>query len=308
MSTVTETRRAGEMEESMWKLILRRLKSDVVACTPILGPELSFGSMTARGNVARAWAMELEFPFEEKHDLPRVAQFAAVKLSENDARDEFIRYFRTIQPPDPEDPEDPYYILARLPFPLYLTTNYDSFLYQALAQIKDKKPRQEFCRWQDELREGPSAFSPPYERHPATPLVFHIYGHAGQPDSLVLTEDDYLDFLETFSRDASVIPAPIGATKNTALLFLGYRLRDLDFRVLLRFLNLKHSKETKRIHLCVQLAEDPAEATASRALAAVEEYLEQFCEQLRINVYFGTCRQFLSELQKRWKEDTRDNP
>jgi hypothetical protein len=307
MSTVTETRRVGELDEETWNLILRRLSRDEHRCTPILGPELSFGSMAARAAVARAWAMEREFPFEERHDLPRVAQFAAVKDSDEDAKREFVQYFRLIAPPKPDDPEDPYRILALLPFPLYLTTNYDSFLYGELERVKEKKPRQDFCRWKDDLREKPSAFAPPYERHVANPVVFHIYGHIGQPDSLVLTEDDYLDFLEALARDPNVIPAPVGAAKNTALLFLGYRLRDLDFRVLLRFLNLKQSGERKKIHLCVQLAEDPADATADRALKAVEEYLKECCDQLRINVYFGTCRQFLSELQKRWKESTHDN-
>jgi hypothetical protein len=307
MNTVSETKRVGELDEETWNLILRRLSRDDRRCTPILGPELSFGSLAARAAIARAWAMERHFPFEERHDLPRVAQFAAVKDSDEDAKRDFIQYFKLISPPNHEDLENPYRILARLPFPLYLTTNYDSFLYQALEQIKEKKPQQEFCRWKDDLREKRSAFDPPYERHVANPVVFHVYGHTRQPDSLVLTEDDYLDFLETISRDPSVIPASVGAAKNTALLFLGYRLRDLDFRVLLRFLNLKQSEEKKKIHLCVQLAEDPEDATASRALQAVEEYLKECCDQLRINVYFGTCQQFLSELQKRWKESRYDN-
>ncbi len=307
MSTASETTRVGELDEETWKLILRRLRRDEHRCTPILGPELSFGSMAARAAMTRAWAMEREFPFEEKHDLPRVAQFAAIKDSDEDAKREFLEYFNLIRPPDPKDLEDPYRILARLPFPLFLTTNYDSFLYRALEQIKEKKPRQDICRWKDDLREKPSAFDPPYERHVAKPVVFHVYGHTGQPESLVLTEDDYLDFLETLARDPSVIPAPVGAAKNTALLFLGYRLRDLDFRVLLRFLNLKQSEERKKIHLCVQLAEEPADAAASSALKAVEEYMKECCDQLRINVYFGTCRQFLCELQKRWKESNYDN-
>jgi hypothetical protein len=301
MTTATETKRVGELDEDTWDLILRRLSRQ--HCTPILGPELSFGSMAARATMARAWAMEQQFPFEERHDLPRVAQFATIKITEEDAKQEFIDYFKLVQPPNPDDLDDPYRILARLPCPLYLTTNYDSFLYNALERIKEKKPRQDFCRWKDDLRDGPSAFDPPYERHVANPVVFHIYGHTGRPDSLVLTEDNYLDFLETLAKDPSVIPAPVGTAKNTALLFLGYRPRDLDFRILLRFLNLK-GREPEKIHVCVQLAEDPADATASGALAAVEKFLDQCCAQLRINVYFGNCRQFLTELQKRWKERT----
>jgi hypothetical protein len=308
MSIGTAARRIGELDERTWKLLLGRLSGEEHRCTPILGPELSFGSMAARAALAREWAHELEFPFEEQHDLPRVAQFAATMNSDDDAKREFIQRFQRVAPPKPEDPEDPYRILARLPFPLYLTTNYDSFLFQALERVKEKKPRQDFCRWKDKLTGNPSAFDPPYERHVANPVVFHIYGHTGEPDSLVLTEDDYLNFLCKFAAHPTmVIPATVGAAKNTALLFLGYRPRDLDFRVLLRFLNLTQSEERKKIHLCVQMAEDPADPGAKRGLEAVQDFLKECCDQLRINVYFGTSRQFLSELRKRWKEDTRDD-
>jgi hypothetical protein len=307
MSTVNDAAPVGELDDRTWKLLLGRLSREEHRCTPILGPELSFGSMKGRASVTRDWAKELEFPFEERHDLPRVAQYAATMVSNDDAKHGFIKHFNTLTPPNLDDPDDPYRILARLPFPLYLTTNYDNFLYRALEQVREKQPRQEICRWRDDLTEAPSAFDPPYVRHVAIPVVFHIFGHTGQPDSLVLTEDDYLDFLESFARDATVIPATVAAAKNTAMLFLGYRLRDLDFRVLLRFLNLKESRETRKIHLCVQLAEDPADTTAGRALLAIQEFLEECCDQLRINVYFGTCRQFLVELRRRWKESNHDS-
>jgi SIR2-like domain len=307
MSPATDSRGVGELDERTWKLLLGRLGDADRRCTPILGPELSYGSIRARATLARTWAKDLEFPFEERHDLPRVAQYAATMLSAEDARKDFLKYFKANPAPLHGGDDDAYHILAQLPFPLYLTTNYDSLLFQALEQRKEKKPRQDYCRWKDDLHEGPTAFDPPYERHVANPVIFHVYGHFGRPDSLVLTEDDYLDFLETVAGEPHVVPAPVGAAKNTALLFLGYRLRDLDFRVLLRFLNLKQSAERRKIHLCVQLTEDPGDPEARRGLSTVEEFLEECCDQLRINVYFGTCHQFLSELHKRWKDANRDN-
>ena len=35
---------------------------------------------------------------------------------------------------------------------------------------------------------------------PANPLVYHLHGHLEMPQSLVLTEDDYLEFLVRISR------------------------------------------------------------------------------------------------------------
>ena len=300
MAFISASKGAGELDSKEWDRLLDRLGDDR-RCTPILGPELSFGSLAARAGIARAWADDLNFPFEERHDLPRVAQYASTMNSADDAHRYFLKHLKDLPAPDPNNPDDPYYILARLPFPLYLTTNYDSFLFRTLEQCH-KKPRQDYCRWKDDLREGPTAFDPPYERHEATPVVFHVYGHLGQPDSLVLTEDDYLDFMEAFAKDREgVVPAPVDAAKKSALLFLGYRLRDLDFRVLLRFLNVKPAFQ-KKIHLCVQLAEDPGSHEANQVLASVEAFLKERFQQLQFNVYFGSCQQFLSELHQRWKE------
>ena len=39
-----------------------------------------------------------------------------------------------------------------------------------------------------------------YDTHPI-PVVFHLYGRAGIPESLVLTEDDYLEFLIETAKD-----------------------------------------------------------------------------------------------------------
>jgi len=41
------------------------------------------------------------------------------------------------------------------------------------------------------------------------PVVFHFHGSYEIPESLVLTEDDYFDFLVNISRDEDLIPARI---------------------------------------------------------------------------------------------------
>ena len=40
-----------------------------------------------------------------------------------------------------------------------------------------------------------------FRPEPMKPVVFHLHGWLGIPESLVLTEDDYLDFLVAVSRD-----------------------------------------------------------------------------------------------------------
>src|SRR5262249_31993337 len=124
---------------------------------------------------------------------------------------------------------------AGLPLPLYLTTNYDDFMVQALAK-QDKDPRRDLCRWNPEIQDEPSVFEkePGYQPTVANPLVFHLHGHT-RPESLVLTEDDYLRFLAAMAGEQDLLPPPVQKGLATAsLLFLGYRLADWNFRVLLQ--------------------------------------------------------------------------
>ncbi len=67
--------------------------------------------------------------------------------------------------------------------------------------------------------------------------MFHVFGNLDVPDSLVLTEDDYFDFLIGVTEDPSLVPLPVrSALADSALLFLGFGLEDWDVRVLLRSL------------------------------------------------------------------------
>ena len=57
------------------------------------------------------------------------------------------------------------------------------------------------------------------------------------PESLVLTEYDYLDFLAAISSNKKLLPPRIQkAFTDSSLLFLGYRIADWDFHVLFRIL------------------------------------------------------------------------
>jgi hypothetical protein len=51
-------------------------------------------------------------------------------------------------PPDFSKKEEPHGILADLNLPIYITTNYDSFMFDALKSRK-KLPERDFCRWND---------------------------------------------------------------------------------------------------------------------------------------------------------------
>ena len=78
---------------------------------------------------------------------------------------------------------------------------------------------------------------PKFTPSPANPLVFHLHGHNQVPESLVLTEDDYLTFLVNMSSQQVVFPPPVQcALAVDTLLFMGYSLSDWTFRVLIQTL------------------------------------------------------------------------
>ena len=131
-------------------------------------------------------------------------------------------------------------------------------------------------------------------------MVFHLHGCSDVSESLVLTEDDYLDFLVNVWKD-KLIPARIErALTGASLLFLGYSLTDWDFRVLFRSLVIYMERSIARSHVSVQLVPVGKEASAEQQ-RRVKEHLDHYFENLKVSVYWGTCRQFVAELDRRWR-------
>lgn len=181
-------------------------------CTPFLGAGASTHVLPLAADIAQRWAHAHGYPLEDPHDLARVAQFLAVHQDDGMYPKELLRAeFRASPAADISSPDEPHGVLAALPLPLYITTNYDDSMYRALKAV-GKDPRREVCRWNHSpaLAQEVSPFADgAYTPTPANPLVYHLHGHLGVPESLVLTEDDYLDFLVAIARDPTILPHQI---------------------------------------------------------------------------------------------------
>jgi len=118
----------------------------------------------------------------------------------------------------------------------------------------------------------------------------------------VLTEDDYLDYLARISRDFEhLLPTNINAAlASTTLLFLGYRLQDLDLKVILRGLltNLDLDR-WDMLHVAVQIESDVADPAK---VEEVTSYFQRYFANSKIDVYWGTSQQFVADLHARWQE------
>jgi hypothetical protein len=180
-----------------------------------------------------------------------------------------------------------------------MTTNYDDFMVQALRS-RNKDPRQELCRWNKYIKHQQSVFASGtgFDPTSAHPVVFHLHGHSGVPESLVLAEGDYLDFLVNISRDGDLLPPRIQrALTGASPLFIGYSLEDWSFRVLFRGLVTSTESSLRRISITVQLPSPRAS----------QEYLDKYFRKIDVRVYWGTAREFAAELGQRWREFSNGN-
>ncbi|MCC7014922.1 MAG: SIR2 family protein [Planctomycetes bacterium] len=293
--------------EQDWKKLL--LAIDQKRCTPFLGAGASRPTLPSGAELAEYIAAEIDYPFADRGNLARVAQFGAISEGSLHVKGLIKRKLDQCGEPDFDAPDSTHAIVASLDLPVYLTTNYDDFLSQAIERRQHHSVQRRICRWNraelDEAGQDPVLVPPSSER----PLVFHLHGHLSELDSLVVTEDDYLDFLVRLSEnearaeqpDEMLIPPRVReAFRNSTLLFLGYSLEDMNFRVLFRsFANYLHRAEGPR-HVAVQLRKPaPRDATERRELEASIRYLQESFKQQKVRPFWGSCADFARELRRR---------
>jgi SIR2-like domain len=198
---------------------------------------------------------------------------------------------------------DPYSVLAGLPFPVYVTTQPSTLLSSALLEA-GKQPQVELCQWTQDVYWPESVYDsePGYRPSVQRPLVYHLFGRLGDPDTVVLTEDDLFDFLIGVTRDKDLIPTVIRkGFASTALLLLGFRLDEWDFRVLFRSLMAQEgrARRSRYAHVAAQI--DPEEGRTLEPDRA-RSYLERYFGEDDISIYWGPVEQFVQDLAAGWRE------
>lgn len=250
---------------------------------------------------------EARYPFRTRDDLVRAAQYISVQAKDwSYAKNEVAKELVSICAPTYDDPDEPYRILADLPFPVYITTNYNDFLYQVLDEKPDASPKKMICRWNESLqKQAPRGRRKPDFSNisPATPLVFHLYGHVDEPNSLVLTEDDYFELVSNI-KPLKILPERVQrAIASNTLLFVGYRSFDWDLRVLLRLVSQLKVPYPRRTHIAVLQMEPAARGASSTERERLKQYFDHYFESVfDIRVFWGSCHDFSVELRERWQQ------
>jgi hypothetical protein len=278
------------VNENDWDQLLWAIEEE--RCTPFVGAGACVPALPTGLALAEEWTEEHGYPLADGNDLARVAEYLAVEQAPMAPKYAIRRRFAAAAPPT-FDGDEPHSVMARLPIPVYITTNYVDYMAEALRQ-EHRNPRVDFCRWTPTpaVKNHPSQLPKTFVPSAQEPVVYHLHGHVDVPQSLVLTETDYVSFLVELSR-RRVLPHQIEkAIANSSLIFLGYGFRDWDFRVIFRGL-VAAQESVRELGVTVQLETDDERS---------RQYLVKYFDDLDLRVYWGDARAFALELSEKWEE------
>jgi hypothetical protein len=187
-----------------------------------------------------------------EQDLARLALELDVRLG----RPSLNRFLVEAIPDQDYEPSPLLRALARLPFRLIITTNYDRLMEKALED--ENKVRREEGREEKDfmvvthqyevgfattMNEVLSAYEGLvlYKIHGSLSEHLPGVGEANEEtnslEKLIITEDDYIEFLTIISDAERTVPPWVKRhLQHSTLLFFGYSLEDWDFRVIYKSL------------------------------------------------------------------------
>jgi hypothetical protein len=193
-------------------------------------------------------------------------------------------------------------LLAKLPIRVFINANRDNLLLAALKQ-EGKKPQFRLCTWivrnDKPIHIGPS-LPKGYIPSDQEPLVFQVFGNMEYPQSLVLTEDDYFDFLIAVTRNESLKKASIPdvvseALASSGLLLLGFQADDWDFRALFRGILRQPGSALGEMYTRVAVQMSPIEGHIIDPDRACQ-YLQNYFQKEEISTFWGSAEDFMTKI------------
>lgn len=234
-------------------------------CILLLGPQVSFdpndpGLMPLTTSLAHYLTDNGEFSDDKDlvnpDDIAHVAQLFQQKIDRRNLEMEVKEFYATYKDLTTDFHRD----MAALPFTLCINISPDNFYSNALIAA-GKTPVQDYYNF----RRPPRKFTP-VNPTAEKPYIYYLYGHSdlyGRSDlcdhsvlydphndseSLVLTEDDLLEFLVKVIKASTDLPPFIlsqFADPNINFLFVGFGFHSWHNRILLHTLNaLNHLNQS----------------------------------------------------------------
>jgi hypothetical protein len=231
------------MKERYWTNLVTSLRYG--QCVLVLGPEIpaklasTAESSPATGDLSYAEALTRRLASELEDDNRGVTgnTLAAVAQQYEDAEGFGPNTMRSLAAQfytsEAYNPSDVHHSLASLPFNLILTTCHDALLTRAL-QSSGKKPFVRRYHFRGDRHDN-LEFTP--SETPDEPVLYHLFGFAQEPRSLVLSENDVLDFLLAIVSERPPLPNTLSRLlkrKDQSFLFVGFGIKQLHLRILLK--------------------------------------------------------------------------
>jgi hypothetical protein len=195
------------------------------------------------------------------HNLARVALYAEAGADP----EYFMSLLRKIVPDEERAPSELLNVLAGLPLRLIVTTNYDRLMERALDPLVDQGTRPPYKRVVQPVKgfdaKQQRRLENALKQHPGLVLykIHGTFGIDGEPDHesdlerVIITEEDYIEFLTVVGTKDAGVPALIRSRiVDSTLLFLGYGLEDWDFRTLFKALVEKLPVREQRRSFAIQ--------------------------------------------------------
>lgn len=275
-------------DDNDWSLILRRLRRG--RCVPFLGAGASLGfggavGLPTAGELARKLAEKCNFPGADPSDFFRVTQYFRMVTDDHELR----TVVRELLSVPKAGPSIVHRTLASLPIAYVLTTNFDKLMERAFEDADKPGVRAFVYERRGNSLDLPNATS-------AEPIVYKLHGSLDNLPSMVLTEDDIVDFLACLIAGEPRIPSTITTLFNEySILFIGYGLKDINVRVMLRALRGKRERAPDIRSFAIQRGpNDPALTREWR------ETVMFFRNRESLDCYDMDAAQFVVELKRRF--------
>lgn len=235
------------MNARQWTTLVSELQDG--RCILVLGPEVPMSTAAEEHgeSVVEAIADQLRSILNEesvnipKTTLAETSQHYADYFTEHEMRSMVASVYKSIES---NDPSYIHSLIAALPFHLILTTAHDNLLSKAMLSV-DKQPVNKSFRLRG-IASHSSATLPPdavdtefgCSYNPEAPNIYHLFGAAGEPNEMVISEEDITDFFLALIREkAKRIPVGMASMMQRVshrYLFLGFGIRQLHLRVLIK--------------------------------------------------------------------------
>ena len=319
-----------EADFEKWKSICHHVRQGNFI--PIIGPEVGehiYDYRQLSENLAKKHGFPLEAYYNS--DLAKVTQYVSIhqdgKYTRETVQNQLnqqvkARYSSLLEKPGntklsvavlqdrKDDPDDPFRILAELKASIYVTASTERILDRMIDAF-GAEPSQLLCEWRSSNPVEPQYDSVP---SPEKPIIYHVFGAFDKPSSLVLTEDDFFDFLIASATYKLMPTAVRGSLMENSLLFLGFSLNTWTFRVLFRLIMSLEGRTALRDFSHVGVQVEPGESSLADVEGA-RDYLDKYFgndrsnpSEPKIDIYWGSAADFLKELRDKLQEFADEDP